>query len=91
MFWPDDLWLELVDTTHGGFEIVNLKPQQNPIAIWLIISIPYRTMVMIGIKTVQLKDKFVPRSQTLVFFPAVIARAPEQVLIPATARFDVGD
>ena len=48
--------LELIDTPHSGFEIVDLKPEQHPIAIRLIVLIPNGTVVMINIKPIQLLD-----------------------------------
>jgi hypothetical protein len=81
--------LELIDSSNGSFEIVNLEPEQYPITIWLVVLIPNGTVVMVDIKPMQLKDQIVSHLQPFVFVPAVIALAAEQSLIPATAGFDV--
>jgi hypothetical protein len=87
----NNLRLEQIDTPHCGFEIVDLEPEQHPIAIWLVILIPDRTVVMIDIKAMQLEDQNTSRFQSFVLVPTVIALAAKQSLIPAAAGFDISD
>lgn len=60
----NNLRLEQIDTPHCGFKIVDLEPEQPPVAIWLIISIPDRTVVMIDVKAVQSEDQKTSRFRT---------------------------
>jgi hypothetical protein len=60
---------------NGRIEIVDLKPQQNAVAIRLAGRIADPTMMMFDIESVQLENQNALRNQSLVFFPSVRALA----------------
>jgi hypothetical protein len=78
-------------TVNGRIEIVDLKPQQNAIAIRLVGRIADPTMMMFHIKSMQLEDQNAVRNQSLVFRPSVCAPAAQEPLIPAATCLDVTD
>jgi hypothetical protein len=86
----DNLGIHLRRTGDGFVKVVDLKPQQNTIAIRLVVRIADRSVVVIDLNAVQLQDQPVIRHQSLIFRAAVRALAPEQTLVPAAARFDIG-
>lgn len=53
-----DLDAHLGGTLHNCVKVVNFKPQQNAIAIGLVVPIAYRTVMMFYFEAVQLKNKF---------------------------------
>lgn len=74
----------------SGVEVIDLEPQQHPIAIRPVITIGDRSMVMILFEAMQLHDDPLAINKPLVLRPAVTARASKECLIPATTRFHIG-
>jgi hypothetical protein len=52
----DDLSFHLFGTRNSGVEVVEFKPQQHAISVWLEIGIAQRTVMMLHIPSVQLKN-----------------------------------
>ena len=42
---------------HHIFEIVHLKPEQYAIAIWQVVGVPNRTVMVANFDVVQLQDQ----------------------------------
>jgi hypothetical protein len=55
------------------------------------VPIADRVVMMPDVESVQLKDQHAIRDQTLVLSPAVRTLTAEGALVPAAARFDIGD
>jgi hypothetical protein len=87
----DDLGLEGVGSGHGVIEVVDLEPQQDAVAVGLIVRIADRSVVVCDLKAVELEYEFAIPDQPLVFRPAVGTVTAEEMLIPATARFHIRD
>src|SRR5215831_10790953 len=84
------------DSHFGGaldkcIEIVHLEPEQYTIAIGFIDRVADGAVAVLGFKTVQLQDEMTILHQLLVVLAAVSPAAPQQVLIPLAAGFDIGD
>ncbi len=84
-----DLNSHRLGACHGSVKIVNLKPEQDAVAVGLGIGITDRTMMVLDIPSVQLKDKLATDDKTLVLRPAVRTLAAEQALIPPAACLNV--
>lgn len=84
-----DLGIHLRRAGNGFIKVVDLKPQQNTIALRLVVRIADRSVVVIDLDAVQPQDQPVIRDQSLIFRAAVRALAPEQTLVPAATRFDI--
>ncbi len=52
-----DLCLQFDDTGNGGIEVVNLKPQKQPVAIWLVAWVTDRPVVVFHSEAAQLEDQ----------------------------------
>ena len=87
----NDFGFELVCAGQRRIEVANLEPQQEAVAVGAVIGIADRPMVVRDPEPVQLENEGAPRDQPLVFATAVRALAAEQMLIPATAGFDIAD
>lgn len=81
---------QLLDPGSGGFEIVDLEPQQYSIAmgeVW----IADRSVVMLDAPSMELKNQAIVRRQPFVVGTPVTTLATQKALIPATAGLDVTD
>jgi hypothetical protein len=67
----NDLRLQLRHTLHRGVEIIDLEPQQDAIAVWLVIRIANLAVVMFDIEPVQLKYQLIARDQAFILVTAV--------------------
>ena len=85
----DHVSLQLPGTANCRIEVVEFKPEENTISIRAKIGIPERTVVMLDMPVVQLKDQSSVRNQSFIVRPAVPALATQEMLVTATARLDV--
>jgi hypothetical protein len=59
----DNLHTHLSSALHDRIKVVNLEPQQDPVAVWLAITIADRAMIVLYAEPVQLRDKLPIRDQ----------------------------
>ena len=86
----DDLHTHFGGAPHDRVKIVDLKPQQYTVSVWLVVAIANRTVMVFNVETVQLKDKLAIPDQLLIFGAPVIASAAQQTLIPTATCFHIG-
>ena len=84
-----DAGLQLRGTCRGGIEVVDLEPEQDAVAVRLVVAIAEGPVGVGDAKRVQLHHQPVTVDQPLVLGPAVVAPASEKPLIPPAAGFDV--
>ena len=85
----DDLSFHPFRTCHSGIEVVEFKPQEHAISVWLDVWISDTAMMMLHIPSVQLKNQPAVRNQPLILRAAMRTLTAKETLIPATARFDI--
>ena len=56
MAWHDDLSLQFLSARDGRVEVVDFKPQEHAISVWLDVWVSDTTMMMLHIPSVQLKN-----------------------------------
>ena len=56
MAWLENLSLHFLSTDNCRFEIVDLKPQEHAVPVRLKIWITDRTVMVLHVPSVQLKD-----------------------------------
>jgi hypothetical protein len=71
-------------------KIVDFKPQQDTVAIGLVIRIADRPVVVFDLKAVKLEDQHTVRDQSFIFRPTVRAPTADETLVSPATRFDVG-
>ena len=86
----DDLHTHFGGAPHDRVKIVDLKPQQYTVSVWLVVAIANRTVMVFNVETVQLKDKLAIPDQLLIFGASMIAPAAEETLIPTATCFHIG-
>jgi hypothetical protein len=79
----------LFGTCDGGIEVVEFKPQEHAISVWLEIGITQEPVLMRYIPSVQLKKQLSMRNEALVFWAAMPGLTAQETLVPATARFNI--
>jgi hypothetical protein len=85
----DNLDVHFLGAGNSGVEIVDLKPQEHAISVWLKVGIPDVAMMVLHVPSVQLQDQPTVRNQPFILGTAMCALTTKQTLIPATARFDI--
>jgi hypothetical protein len=90
MLGHDDLYAHFGRALHDRIEVVDLKPQQDPVPIRLVIPIADRAVMVLYVEAMQLKHKLAIHDQLFISSAPMIAPAAEHTLIPAAACFDVG-
>ena len=85
-----DLGSELAGPGDGLVEVLDLEPQQHPVAADQR-GVADRPVVVVDLEVVQLEDEPVAVDQTLVLLPAVVAATAQETLVPAAAGLDVDD
>ena len=85
----DDLSFHLFRTCNSGIEVVEFKPQEHAISVWLDVWISDTAMMMLHILSVQLKNQPAVRNQPLILRAAMRTLTAKETLIPATARFNI--
>jgi hypothetical protein len=85
-----DLDAHFGGTLHDRVEVVDLKPQQYTVSVWLVITIADRTVIVFYFEAVQLKDKLAIGDQSLIVGAPMIAPAAQQALIPPATCFHIG-
>lgn len=86
----NDLGLESRDPARNLIKVVDLKPEQDTVAIGPVSRITDWIVVVSDAKTMQLEDEHAIGNQPLILGSTVRALAAEEVLVPAAARFDIG-
>src|SRR5439155_23893299 len=89
MAWHDDLSLQFLAARDGRVEVVDFKPQQHAISVWLDVWVSDTTMMMLHIPSVQLKKQPAVRNEPLILRAAMRTLAAKETLIPATARLHI--
>jgi hypothetical protein len=62
---------------QGRVKVVNLKPKQHTVSIWLVITIPDRAVMVFYSEVVQLKYKLAVRDQLFICGAPMITPAAE--------------
>jgi hypothetical protein len=88
MPWQNDLRLQLPGAPNGFIKILDFKPQKYAISV-REFRIADRTVMMLHVPTVQLKNQPAVRDKPLILRTAVITFAAEETLIPTTARLNI--
>jgi hypothetical protein len=91
MGWVDDIGAKRLGATNNLIEIVDLEPERDAVAVRPQRRIADPAVVVFDVEVVQLQHERSVAEQTLVLLPAVAALATEQLLVPATAAWDIGD
>jgi hypothetical protein len=89
MAGQEDLGFELLRADDRRVEVVDLEPEKQAVAVRLVERIGERAMVMVSVKRVKLENERVTVHQPLVLGTPVGTLAPQKVLIPSAACFDV--
>jgi len=89
MAWHDDLSLQVLSACNGRVEVIEFKPQEHAISVWLDVWISDTAMMMLHILSVQLKNQPAVRNQPLILRAAMRTLTAKETLIPATARFNI--
>jgi hypothetical protein len=87
----DGLHAHVRGALHDPVKVVDLEPQQYTVSVRPVIAVADRTMMVVDIEAVQLKDELAIRSQTLILGTAMITPAAKQTLVPLAACFHIGD
>lgn len=87
----NDLGVQFLGAPDHGVEVINLEPQKHAVAIWFVRSVPDWQVVVLDLEAMELKNQHAVGNEPLVLGPAMGAPTPEETLIPAATRFDVGD
>ena len=89
MAWHDDLSLQVLSASNGRVEVLEFKPQEHAISVWRDVWVSDATMMMLHIPSVQLKNQPAVGYEPLILTSAMRTLTAEEMLIPATARFDI--
>jgi hypothetical protein len=84
----NDLRLQLQHARDGCVKVGYLKPQQHAVST-RDVRIGDWTVVMFDIEAMQLKYQSAVRKQPFILWATVTALASKELLIPATARFNL--
>jgi hypothetical protein len=87
----NDLGVQFLGASDRGVEVVNLEPQKHAVAIGFVRRVPDWQVVMLDVEPMELKNQYGIGNEPLVLGSAMGAPTPEETLIPAATRFDVGD
>ncbi len=74
-----------------GVEVVDFEPEQYAVSVGPDVWVPDRAVVVVHVPGMKLQDQSFAGDQALIFRPAVVTLAPQQLLIPATAGLDIGN
>jgi hypothetical protein len=77
-------------TLDGIVEIVDLKPQEDAIAVRLVFAIANRSVRVVALEAMQLQNEPSLRLESLVLRTTVRTPAAEKSLIPSATGFHVG-
>src|SRR5262245_44685125 len=86
----EDIGVKAAGALNRRIEIIDLKPQEDTVAVRLLIEIAEVWMIA-SVPVMKLQDQFAIRQQALVLAAAMSAFAIEQPPIPTAARFDIGN
>ncbi len=85
----DDLYVHCGGALKHRVKVIDFKPQQYAVSVWLVFTISDRAVMVFHREAVQLKDKLAIRDQLLIFGASMIASAAQQALIPSAAGFHI--
>src|SRR5262245_49649330 len=81
--------LHLLGPGHCRVKVVNLKPEKDTISMGFEIWITDRTVMVLHIPLVQLKDQPPLQDQTFILRTAMRTLTAKQSMIPPAAQFDI--
>jgi hypothetical protein len=84
----NDLGVQVLSAGKGRVEVVEFKPEKHAISgrdVW----VADRTVMMLCIPVVQLEDQPAVGNESFVVRTAMVALTANEMLIPATAGFDI--
>ena len=91
MSWQHDLGFQFLGSRNRVVEVVELEPEQDAVAVWFVRWIPDRQVVVLDLEAMELKNQVAVGNKPIVLGSAVGALTSQQTLVPAAARFNVGD
>lgn len=86
----DYLDTHISSALHDCVEIIDFKPQQHAVSVWPVVRVANRTVVVVHLETVQLKNKLSIRHQLFICGAAMSAAAAQEPLIPSAACLHIG-
>jgi hypothetical protein len=84
----DDLRLQLRGPGDSRVEVANFKPQEHAVSR-REVGIADRSVMMVHIPSVQLKNQLPARNEPLILRAAMATLTAKETLIPATARLNI--
>src|SRR6185312_176631 len=81
----------LVGALHNSVEVIDLEPEQETVAVGLIVAIGDGTVVVFGLEAVKLQHEAILEAEALVARAAVVAAETKKALVPTAAGLDVSD
>ena len=84
----DDLRLQLCGAGNSHVEVANFKPQEHAVSRHEV-GIADRSVMMLHIPAVQLKNQLGVRNKALILRAAMAALTAKKTLVPATARLNI--
>lgn len=87
----NDSCAQLVRAVHSGVEVVDFEPEQDAVAVRLVVGIRNSPVVVFNVERMQLEDQGFARNQALVRRPAVCALTAQEALIPQATVLDITD
>jgi hypothetical protein len=91
MFGQHDFDTHLSGALHHIIEVVHFEPEQDTVAIWPVVGVGDRTVMVCDFEAVQLEDQVAVGYELFVFIASMIAATAQQALIPEAAPWHVGN
>jgi hypothetical protein len=88
MVREDDLRTQLRGAGNSRVEVANFKPQEHAVSR-REVGIADRSVMMVHIPSVQLKNQLAARNEPLILRAAMATLTAKETLIPATARLNI--
>jgi hypothetical protein len=88
---PHHLDAHFARALHHRVKVIHLEPQQHPITVRFVGTIPDGAVMMFDFKAVQLQDEPAILHQLLILLAAVPTVAAQQALIPQAAGLYIRD
>jgi F0F1-type ATP synthase alpha subunit len=81
----------LFGALDDGVEVIDLEPEQQTVAVGRVVAVGDGTVVVRGLEAVELQDKLIVETETIIVRAAMVAAQAKEVLVPAAAGLDVSD
>ena len=91
MAWDDNLSFQFRSPCEGRVEIIDFKPQEHAISVWLEARVADGAVMMSYVPVMQLKNEPSVQNKSLVLAAAMGALATKEMLIPPAAGFNITD